>query len=267
MPDSNKSIDAWAAEYITSTSLLHKLSPPEVPATFAKKHVLVPSRPGRPEELEVVDKAKKSPRSCRTIRQRAQLMHTFFHHELQAAELMCWAILRFPNTPEPFRRGLLRIALDEVRHCGLYAGYLDRVGFPVGSFVVKDWFWQRIPACATPLSFVACMGVGFEGANLDHAARFAAAFEEHGDVEGAAIQQQVGREEIAHVRFAANWFREFSGREVEFERWENALPAPLSPMVMRGAPMNAEQREAAGLDATFRARLSSWKPRDSTESP
>ena len=75
-----------------------------------------------------------------------------------------------------------------------------------GRFTVRDWFWERIPACATPASFVATMGLGFESANLEHTASFAARFREAGDEEGARVQELVGREEIAHVRFGARWF-------------------------------------------------------------
>ena len=76
--------------------------------------------PGRPAELHLVTKAPKT-RGLSTTNGRARALHTFLHHELQAAELMAWAVLAFPDTPREFRAGLVRIALDEVRHMGLYA--------------------------------------------------------------------------------------------------------------------------------------------------
>ena len=124
---------------------------------------------------------------------------------------MAWALLAFPETPAEFRAGLVRIALDEVRHMRLYARQIERLGSRVGDFTVRDWFWERIRPCATPASFVAAMGLGFESANLEHTASFAARFREAGDEEGARVQELVGREEIAHVRFGARWFREFAG--------------------------------------------------------
>ena len=62
-------------------------------------------------------RARKSPgpEAIRVPKRRAELLHTFLHHELQAAELMCWAILAFPETPEAFRLGLLGVARDEIR--------------------------------------------------------------------------------------------------------------------------------------------------------
>ncbi len=172
---------------------------------------------------------------------------------------MAWALLAFPETPREFREGLVRIALDEVRHMGMYAAQIERLGHRVGEFAVRDWFWERIPACATPASFVAAMGLGFESANLEHTASFAQRFREAGDEEGARVQELVGLDEIAHVRFGARWFRGFVGR-LEFDEWRRALPAPLSPMLLRGRPLQRGARLRAGLSDEFLDRLEAWQP-------
>jgi uncharacterized ferritin-like protein (DUF455 family) len=189
---------------------------------------------------------------------RARLVHTFLHHELQAAELMCWALLRFSDTPLGFRRGLLGVCRDEVRHMRLYRDYLADQGVAFGDFPVRDWFWQRVPACPTPLHFVATMGVGLEGGNLDHTARFAERFRACGDERGAELQQRVGQEEIAHVRFALKWYRHWSQSET-FSEWRSALPEPLSPILMRGRPLNAEARRRAGMSEEFVQQLEAWE--------
>src|SRR6185312_12441409 len=139
---------------------------------------------------------------------RARALHAFLHHELQAAELMAWAVLAFPETPLEFREGLVRIAKDEIRHMRIYAEQIERLGFHVGDFEVRDWFWERVPTARTPASFVAVMGLGLESANLEHAASFAARFRAAGDEDGARAQEIVAREEIAHVRFGVRWFEE-----------------------------------------------------------
>jgi uncharacterized ferritin-like protein (DUF455 family) len=179
---------------------------------------------------------------------------------LQAAELMAWALLAFPETPREFRAGLVRIALDEIRHMNLYAEHIARLGFAIGQFSVRDWFWQRVPSCENPAAFVATMGLGVESANLEHTASFAARFREAGDEEGAQVQDVIGREEIAHVRFGARWFQTFRSTSLDFETWRLALPSPLSPLLMRGKPMNREARRKAGQSETFLDELDAWKP-------
>jgi uncharacterized ferritin-like protein (DUF455 family) len=186
-------------------------------------------------------------------------MHTFFHHELQAAELMAWAVLAFPDTPRELRQGLLRIALDEVRHMNMYARAIERLGHRIGEQAVRDWFWARVPSCPDPASFMAVMGLGFESANLEHAQTFAARFREAGDEESARVQEVVGLEEIAHVRFGARWFAHFTGG-LDFSVWERSLPAPLSPMLMRGAPLQREPRKRAGQPDAFLDALEAWSP-------
>jgi uncharacterized ferritin-like protein (DUF455 family) len=172
---------------------------------------------------------------------------------------MAWALLAFPDAPREFRAGLVRIALDEVRHMRLYAQQIERLGHRVGSFPVRDWFWERVPACGAPASFVATMGLGLESANLEHTASFAARFREAGDEEGARAQEIVGREEIAHLRFGVRWFQEFTGG-LDFETWREALPMPLSPMLMRGRPLERDARTRAGFSGSFLDRLDAWRP-------
>lgn len=254
-------VERWAWDYVLTTDLRTKLAPPELTEPRCWE-AAPPARrieaPGRPPELRVTGRADKT-RGLRAPSGRARAFHTFLHHELQAAELMAWALLAFPDTPLEFREGLLRIALDEVRHMRLYVEQIERLGYHVGAFPVRDWFWARVPACPDPASFVAVMGLGLESANLEHTASFAARFREAGDEEGARVQELVGLEEIAHVRFGVRWFAQFRG-ELDFERWAAALPEPLSPMLMRGRPLHRAARRKAGQDDLFLDELEAWKP-------
>jgi uncharacterized ferritin-like protein (DUF455 family) len=172
---------------------------------------------------------------------------------------MAWAILAFPDAPEPFRRGLLGIARDEIRHLGFYEAALQELGFEVGAFPVRDWFWDRVPSSATPLQFVATFGMGLEGANLDHTARFAQRFRAIGDERGAALQELVGAEEVPHVRFALHWYRAWAGEET-LASWSSELPAPLSPLLMRGSPLDRSRRREAGFSEAFVDALDRWSP-------
>jgi uncharacterized ferritin-like protein (DUF455 family) len=252
-------VEGWAWNLISTTSLQAKLDPPPVPTRWEDDP---PARrvaePGRPGELRSIAKAPKT-RGLTTRAGRARVLHTFFHHELQAAELMAWAILAFPEAPTELRAGLLRVVHDEIRHMRLYEGQIERLGHHIGDFAVRDWFWERVPACVGPASFLATMSLGFEGANLEHSSSFAARFRTLGDEEGARVQELVGMEEIAHVRFGALWFSKLTGG-LTFDAWRASLPPPLSPMLMRGRPLQREARSRAGFPPEFIDRLDAWRP-------
>ncbi len=254
-------VERWAWDYVLALTLDAKLAPPPVPTNWEPQ---APARrieaPGRPPEMRIVAKAGKT-RGLRSEHGRARALHTFFHHELQAAELMAWAVLAYPEAPADFRGGLVKIALDEIRHMHVYAEQIVRLGFRIGDFTVRDWFWERVPRCPDPASFVATMGLGFESANLEHAAAYAARFREAGDEQGARAQEIVALEEIAHVRFGRRWFEFFRG-ELSFDAWRAALPPPLSPMLMRGRPIQREARKRAGQPDLFVDELEAWQPND-----
>ncbi len=253
--------ERWALDYILGTELEAKLAPPRPPIRFEEE---APprrvERPGRPACLELRAKVPRSlrPGALKSPEQRRRLLHTFLHHEMQAAELFCWAFLAFPEAPKRFRLGLLVICLEECAHMRLYEAELRARGGWVGEFPVRDWFWQRIPSCGTPLNFVSLMGLGLEGANLDHSSRFARIFRDFGDEAGAEVQERVGRDEIRHVRFAAKWFRDF-GQALEFRAWAGQLPPPLTPQILRGRPLDRSAREAAGLSPEFLDALESYE--------
>jgi uncharacterized ferritin-like protein (DUF455 family) len=257
-------IEDWARDYIAAETLAEKLAPPPPPSAFAERAIsLRVAGPGRGKGFLVSPSGEKSSgkSQLRSPERRASLIHRFLHHELQAAELMAWAVLAFPETPPAFRRGLLGILGDEIRHMNLYAKYLIDRGKDPASFPVRDWFWERVPTVLTPEQFCATMGMGLEAANLDHAARFARRFREAGDEEAAQIEEIVGREEIPHVMFATRWYERFTNdRPSSFDTWARHLPAPLSPMLMRGPELDRAARIEAGATAAFVDALERWTP-------
>lgn len=255
-------IESWAETYILSTSLSHKLAPPRPPTEFRAS--ATPRRidqPGRPAELRPARRGERTPKqeALQEPHYRARALHAFLHHELQAAELMCWAILAFPDAEREFRRGLLAICLDELRHLQLYADHIRLLGAAVGDFGVRDWFWKRVPHCRSKLEFVAVMGMGLEAANLEYAPSFAARFRLAGDEQGASIQERIAAEEVAHVGFATRWFARWTGG-CDFGTWAAQLPAPLSPWVMHGTPLAHEARRRAGMSPEFLAALEAYVP-------
>jgi uncharacterized ferritin-like protein (DUF455 family) len=268
VPPAPGTIEAWCWEFVTSTELARKLGPGSV--REARWEEEPPARrlaaPGRPPELVPIARARRTPAALAEPRARAHLVHTFLHHELQAAELFAWAILAFPSTPREFRAGCLRLCREELGHLALYRAHLGALGFAVGDFPVRDWFWERVARVDDELAFVALLGLGLEGANLEHNARFAAQFRAAGDEAGARILERVGRDEIGHVAFARRWFERWTGAPLAYERWCAALPAPLTPAVLRGSPLNRAARARAGFDEAFLACLEA-EPAATTRSP
>jgi uncharacterized ferritin-like protein (DUF455 family) len=255
-------VESWAEHYVQSTDLAVKLAPPPVPRVFAP--AFAPQRlerPGRPEALRLAGRKERIPKleALKEPHHRARALHAFFHHELQAAELMCWAVLAFPDTEVEFRKGLIGICLDEIRHMNLYREHIERLGSRIGAFGVRDWFWKRVPRCADAIAFVSVMGMGFEGANLEHASIFADRFRAAGDEVGALVQERIAREEVAHVAFATRWFQRWTGG-CDFDVWVSHLPPPLSPMVLRGAPLSRVARGRAGMPEAFLSALESYVP-------
>ena len=265
---SGDGVEGWCLYFIESRDERTKLRPVSPPNPLDAAHWAGASsprpdvRPGRPATWRIEKKSARTPREGALARPeaRAQLFHTFAHHELQAAELFAWGILAFPQTPLDFRIGLLQLCQAELEHLALYLEHMRLLGTRFGDHGIRDWFWERVPACADPSSFLAFLGLGLEGANLEHTHRFAHAFRCVGDTRGAKILDRIEREETAHVAFALKWFEHFTGEPLDYERWRAALPAPLSPGLLRGQPLNRAARRRAGMGERFLIRLEAEGP-------
>src|SRR5580765_3532010 len=85
-PPNEGTVERWAWDYIRATSLSAKVSPPSPPDRWDDDGAPIRlETPGRPAELRVVRKAKKT-RGLQGEEGRARALHSFWHHELQAAE-------------------------------------------------------------------------------------------------------------------------------------------------------------------------------------
>lgn len=256
-------VERWCADLVTTSDAREKFDPPSLPALdldASWTHEPIAERiasPGRPAHLQLVERAPGVPRpeTLKLQLARARLFLTFAHHELQAAELFAWAVLAFPETPREFRAGLVRLANEELAHRRAYVAHARRLGLEDGAVPVRDWFWKRVHGCTTPASFVALQGLGLEGANLEHSARYSRRFREVGDDVGANVLDAVEADEIQHVAFAARWFAHFTGVPLDYDAWRAALPVPLTPALFQGRPLNLDARRRAGLDEPFLARL------------
>src|SRR5262249_31812109 len=141
----------FAERVLLGTSLEEKLLCPDV-ITDERPGASVrgPDVPGRPVELRF--KSAPAPRESgfRGIRrlaeehERGRLLHFFANHELLATELMALVLLRFPDAPAAFRRGICQTLQDEQRHLGQYLRRMRECRIRFGELPVSGYFWRAL---------------------------------------------------------------------------------------------------------------------------
>ena len=248
----------FAQSLVTTEDLDLKLAPP--PAGLTDEDPGPPLRidhPGRPPGLRFQRRIDVPPiEGMPDPAQRPRILHALANHELQAAELFAWALLAFPEAPPEFRRGLLRILVDEQRHTRMYIARVEDAGARFGDYPVNGYFWSKIEAITSPLRFLCAMSLTFENANLDHTIEYEEAARRAGDPKTAAVIERVHRDEIEHVRFGWTWLQILKREdESAWDAFQANLTWPLRPAKARGRAFHREGREAAGLDSEFIRRL------------
>ena len=187
---------------------------------------------------------------------RGQALHFFANHELLATELMALVLLRFPDAPPAFRRGVLHTLREEQEHVRLYLDRMKDCGIVFGSLPVSGYFWRSVAPMRDPLDFVTGLSLTFEQANLDFARVFSRAFAEAGDHGTAALLRRILHDEIGHVAHGLKWFRQWKDpSSSDWEAFCGSLRFPLSPQRAKGLEFNEEARRAAGLEPEFIAQL------------
>ena len=252
----------FAERVLLATTLEEKLRAPE---SITDEHPVAPllalEAPGRPVELQF--KAQGSGKAdfpgvhrLEQEQERGRLLHFFANHELLATELMALALLRFPDAPAAFRRGLLQTLRDEQAHTRLYMERMRACGIQFGELPVSGYFWRSVATMESPLDYVSRLSLTFEQANLDFCRHFARGFQAVGDAETAALLERIYRDEIGHVAYGLKWFRKWKNPgESDWDAVCRQLKFPLSPQRAKGITLNVEGRRAAGLDENFVAEL------------
>ncbi len=251
----------FSERILMTDSLEAKLAPPEPdlrdddpgPALAA------PRLPGRPAELRPRREGARASFPGRHAlehdeEQRGLLLHFFANHELLATELMALVLLKFPDAPAAFRRGVLNTLVEEQHHTRWYLERMRECGVRFGDFPVSGYFWEAVAPMETPLDYVSRLSLTFEQANLDYSKHYAEIFRSVGDTKTASILERIYRDEIGHVGYGLKWFRRWKEEgESDWEAYRKHLIFPLSPgrAKANGARFNQEGRLAAGFDPEF----------------
>ena len=249
----------FAEKVLFSTRLEDKLAAPESLITDDSPGVAIaaPENPGRSGALQFsTEKGTTSfarARHLQTDEDRATLLHFFANHELLATELMALVLLKFPDAPPEFRRGILDTLREEQAHTQMYMRRMAACGVAFGDQPVNGFFWRNIAGMESPLDYVTRLSLTFEQANLDFAHHFAKLFRTSGDAPTATILEKIYRDEITHVGYGLKWFRRWKSAGLsDWEAFRRHLRFPLSPHRAKGkAPFNEEGRRAAGFDEEF----------------
>jgi len=230
--------------------------PDEIIDTRPGEALEAPPEPGRPDGLHFkptsTQAAFPDTQKLNNDRDRGALLHFFANHELLAVELMALVLLKFPDAPKAFRKGVLRTLKDEQDHVRLYLDRMRECGVEFGELPVSGFFWKSIADMASPMDYVSRLSLTFEQANLDYSRFFAERFTEAGDNNTAVVLDQIYKDEIAHVGYGLKWFRKWKDQDLsDWEAFSKQLHFPLSPSRAKAAPFNAEGRRKAGLKDGF----------------
>ncbi len=188
--------------------------------------------------------------------ERGKLLHFFCNHELLATELMALVLLKFPDAPAAFRKGIFQTLKDEQEHTRLYLERMNACGVTLGDFPVSGYFWRCVSPMEHPIDYVSSLCLTFEQANLDFAQHFAKSFATIGDSATGNLLEKIYRDEIGHVAYGLKWFRHWKNpNETDWEAFCRTLKFPLSPQRAKGFSLNVAGRKAAGFDAQFIAEI------------
>ncbi|MGJ8638997.1 MAG: DUF455 family protein [Opitutaceae bacterium] len=251
-------LQEFAKQVLFGTTIEEKLSFPReaIIDTRPGAPIVTPRELSRPKQLKLRDDGVRAnhPSIAKLVdeHERGRLLHFFGNHELLATELMALVLLKFPDAPASFRRGVLETLKEEQIHTRMYMNRMQQCGVEFGELPLSDYFWKSVSSMNDPLDYVTRLSLTFEQANLDYSREYAKIFDDVGDKATAKILDKIYRDEIDHVGFGLKWFRKWKANgKTDWEAYRERLSFPLSPARAKGNYFNDAGRVEAGLDAEF----------------
>lgn len=205
--------------------------------------------PGRPAKPELVAPGQVGRRAMHTVEGRAVLIHALAHIELNAVNLACDILWRFPGMPERFYRDWLKVAREEAYHFQLLETHLQALGYAYGDFTAHNSLWEM--AAKTSQDLIARLALvprTLEARGLDVTPGVAAKLAQAGDQAAADILDIIYRDEIGHVAIGNDWYKTLcQQQQLDPVATYAVLAEKYKAPRLRG-PFNLEGRRAAGFD-------------------
>ena len=252
-----------AEQALFGKSLEEKLSvaPIDLQDISRPSAISSPAAPHRPSELALSANGVRANfpgvNALDQDRPRGELLHFLANHELLASELMALVLLKFPDAPDAYRRGVYEAMREEQMHTLMYIRRMKDCGVEFGQLPLNSYFWRLVSPMKSPMEFVTKLNLTFEQANLDFSKHYAKLFRQAGDHSTASVLDKIYQDEIGHVGHGIHWLREWKEpNTTDWQTYCQSLELPFSASKAKGmAPYNPAGRRLAGLDEDFIAKL------------
>lgn len=246
----------FALQILTSEDLETKLFTPDILTDHNPGGEFFIDVPARSADMQFKrhSKEEKLPtfKDHSSEENRAICLHRFCGHELLAVEIMAYALLRFPDAPKAFRKGLANTLIEEQHHVKIYKKRLEEMGLRFGDLPLYKHFWKHIPFLNSPENYLSMMSLTFEMANLDFAPLYRDSFLRHNDTLSAALMQQIIDDEIGHVSFGVSWMHRMNqDKKDPFIFYRENLPELLDAKRSKGFVFQKELRKKAGVPSEW----------------
>ena len=215
------------------------------------------SKPGLPEQLNLVAPKMLKRRGIQSQEGRNVLMHSIAHIEFNAINLALDAAYRFRGQPRQFYLDWISIADDEARHFQLIHNYLNDHGCQYGDYSAHNGLWEM--AVETDHDIVARMALVprvLEARGLDVTPNMIKRLANVNDQQAIDILEIIYHDEIGHVERGSFWFfHQCKLNQLEPKSTFLKLVKKHLHGELRG-PFNISARLQAGFDQDEMAYLS-----------
>jgi uncharacterized ferritin-like protein (DUF455 family) len=213
-----------------------------------------PNEPTRPLHPILMIPTAMPRRRLGTEMGRIALIHAIAHIELNAIDLAWDIIARFSTEklPKEFYDDWVQVAQDEARHFQMLNNRLADFNKTYGDLPAHNGLWDTAVKTHDDLmARLALVPLLLEPRGLDTTPPTVNKLRTMGDDQTADIMEQIGFEEISHVRAGIRWFTYMAERR-------NLDPVRSYHHYVRKhfkgglkAPFNKEARERAGMTQDF----------------